>query len=101
MSATPSSIRASGSAEGGEMAVVAAPLPPQPLMARLARPRPALILLLLMWLPLVAYVMFRRQLGDLQDYILLPAIPATLLLYAVAVWAWRESMVAIVGLTLV
>jgi peptide/nickel transport system permease protein len=70
-------------------------------MATLARPRPALILLLLMWLPLVAYVMFRRQLGDLQFYVLLPAIPATLLLYAVAVWAWRESMVAIVGLTLV
>jgi peptide/nickel transport system permease protein len=83
------------------MTVVAAPLPPRPLMATLARPRPALILLLLMWLPLVAYVMFRRQLGDLQFYVLIPAIPATLLLYAVAVWAWRESMVAIVGLTLV
>lgn len=83
------------------MTVVAAPLPPRPLMARLARPRPAVALLLLMWLPLVAYVMFRRQLGDLQLYILLPAIPATLLLYAVAASAWRESMVAIVGLTLV
>jgi len=54
-----------------------------------------------MWLPLVGYVMFGRQLGDLEHYILIPAIPATLLLYAVAAWSWRESMVAIVGLTLV
>jgi len=54
-----------------------------------------------MWLPLVAYVMFGRQLGDLEDYILLPAVPAALILYAVAVWSWRESTVAIVGATLV
>jgi peptide/nickel transport system permease protein len=83
------------------MAVVAAPFPPRPLFSRLARPRSALTLLLLMWLPLVAYVMFRRPLGDLHDIILLPAIPAALLLYAVAVWSWRESMVAVVGVTLV
>jgi peptide/nickel transport system permease protein len=83
------------------MAVVAAPLPPRPLFARLARPRGVLTLLLLMWLPLVGYVMFRRHLGPLEDFILLPAIPAALLLYAVAVWSWRESMIAIVGVTLV
>jgi len=83
------------------MAVVAAPLPQPSLFSSLARPRGVLVLLLLMWLPLVAYVMFRRQLGDLEDYILLPAIPAALLLYAVAIWSWRESMVAIVGATLV
>jgi len=83
------------------MAVVAAPAPPRPLFARLAQPRNALILLLLMWLPLVAYVMFKRQLGDAADYVLLPAIPAALLLYAVAVWSWRESWVAVIGVTLV
>ena len=83
------------------MAVAAAPLPPQPLFAKLGKPRGVLVLLLLTWLPLVAYVMFRRQLGDLGNYILLPAIPAALLLYALAVWSWRESPVAIIGATLV
>jgi peptide/nickel transport system permease protein len=92
------------------MAVVAAPLPPQPFLAKLAKPRGVVVLLLLMWLPLVAYVMFGRQIhaaglrmgvDSLKDYVLLPAVPAALLLYAVAAWAWRESMVAIVGLTLV
>ncbi len=83
------------------MSVVAAPLPPVPLLSRLARPKPVIILLLLVWVPLVAFVMFGRQLGDLRDYVLLPAIPATLLLYAVASWSWRESMVAVTGLTLV
>src|SRR5436190_10075729 len=83
------------------MAVVAAPFPPQPLFQRFARPRPIVGLLLVMWLPLVAYVMFKRPLGETAQYVLLPAIPAALLLYATAVWAWRESTVAIVGLTLV
>jgi peptide/nickel transport system permease protein len=83
------------------MAVVAAPVPPVPVFARLAKPRIVLGLLLLMWLPLVAYVMFRRNLGDLQDYVLLPAIPAALLLYLTAVWSWRESWVAVIGVTLV
>jgi len=83
------------------MVAVAAPLPSPPLLQRFAKPRPVLVLLLLMWLPLVAYVMFRRDLGDLQRYVLIPAIPAAVLLYIIAVWAWRESTVAIVGLTLV
>ena len=84
------------------MAVVAAPLPPRPLFARLAQAaRRRSSCSFSMWLPLVAYVMFGRQLGDLQDYVLLPAIPAALLLYALAVWSWRESMVAVIGVTLV
>ena len=84
------------------MAVVAAPLPPRPLFARLREAaRASLVLLLLMWLPLVAYVMFRRPARRPADYVLLPAIPAALLLYALAVWSWRESMVAVVGVTLV
>jgi peptide/nickel transport system permease protein len=83
------------------MAVVAAPLPPRPLFAHLAKPRAVIALILLIWVPLVAYVMFGRQLDDLQPYVLLPAIPATLLLYALAVWTWRESTVAVVGVTLV
>ncbi len=83
------------------MSVVAAPAPPTPIFARLAKPRMILFLLLLMWVPLVAYVMFQRQLGDLDSYVLLPAVPAALLLYMTAVWAWRESTVAVVGVTLV
>lgn len=83
------------------MTVVAAPLPPQPILARLSKPRAVILLLLLVWTPLVAYVMFKRQLGDLQDFVLLPAIPAIILLYAMAARAWQESWVAVIGLTLV
>ncbi|MBZ8134003.1 ABC transporter permease [Afifella sp. IM 167] len=45
--------------------------------------------------------MFNRQIGDLREVVLLPAIPAALLLYAVAVWSWRESTIAVIGVTLV
>jgi peptide/nickel transport system permease protein len=83
------------------VAVVAAPIPPQPVFARLFKPRPIVTLLLLIWLPLVAYVMFGRQIGDLRPYVLLPAIPAVVILYAMAMRAWGESWVAVVGLTLV
>lgn len=83
------------------MSVVAAPIPSRPILERLGTPRSALALLLLMWLPLVAYVMFRPQLGGAAHYILLPAIPAGLLLYIVAAWNWRESPIAVIGLTLV
>ena len=58
-------------------------------------------LLLLIWLPLVAYVMFGRQLDDLRPYVLLPAIPAVAILYAMAVRAWSESWVAVIGVSLV
>ncbi len=84
------------------MAVVTAPLPvSEPIFARLFKPRPIVALLLLIWLPLVAYVMFGRQLDDLRSYVLLPAIPAAAILYAMAVRAWSESWVAVVGVTLV
>jgi peptide/nickel transport system permease protein len=58
-------------------------------------------LLAFIWLPLVAYVMFRPFLGALGHYVLIPAIPAVLLLYVGAVRSWRESWVAILGMTLV
>src|SRR3712207_6695497 len=85
------------------MAVVTAPpLAPTPLFTRLARPRPVVVLILLIWLPLVAYVMFGRQLGnDLRSLVLLPAIPAALIVYAMALRAWRESWVAVLGVSLV
>lgn len=83
------------------MTVAAAPLPETPFLSRLTEPRAVVALLLLIWLPLVAYVMFGRQIGDLRPYVLLPAIPAAVLLYLTALWSWRESPVAVVGLTLV
>jgi peptide/nickel transport system permease protein len=83
------------------MSTAATYAPPPALLARLARPRPLIALVLLMWLPLSAYVLFGRQLGWLADYVLLPAIPAVLLLYVVAARAWAESKIAVIGLTLV
>lgn len=83
------------------MSVVAVPLPSQPLLQRLSTPRTFIVLLLLIWLPLVLYVMFKRGLGDVHGYVLLPAIPAVILMYVLAFRAWRESWVAVIGLTLV
>jgi len=59
------------------------------------------VLLVLIWLPLVSYVMFRPALGAAAQYVLLPAIPAVIALYGTAVSRWRESWVAMLGLTLV
>jgi peptide/nickel transport system permease protein len=59
------------------------------------------VLLLLIWLPLAAHVMFGPSLGALGPYVLWPAIPAVLLLYVAAVRSWRESWVAILGVTLI
>jgi peptide/nickel transport system permease protein len=59
------------------------------------------MLLALIWLPLSAYVMFRPALGALGSYVLLPAIPSVIVLYVLALRSWRESWVAILGVTLV
>ena len=85
------------------MATAAIPsAPPAPsLLARLRAPRAVLLLVLLMWVPLTLHVMFGHLLGDLRNLILLPAIPATVLLYLVAISAWRESTVAVIGASLV
>lgn len=81
-------------------AIATAPSPPS-LLARLNTPRAVITLVVLMWLPLTLHVMFGRQLGDAKDLVLLPAIPATLLLYVLAIRAWRESTVAVIGASLV
>lgn len=85
------------------MATVAIPsAPPAPsLLARLRTPRAVLLLVLLMWVPLTLHVMFGHLLGDLRNLVLLPAIPATVLLYVIAVTTWRESTVAVIGASLV
>jgi peptide/nickel transport system permease protein len=91
------------------MAVTTAPAPAPSLLQRLRRPKPALTLLAMVWVPLSAYVMFGdflRQvpLGDtttLRDVVMLPAIPCVILLYTLAMISWRESWVALLGGTLV
>ena len=75
--------------------------PPFSIGAFLTRPRTVLALIALMWLPLTAYVMFGDWLDDAADYVLIPAVPATVLLFGIALYAFRESKVAIIGLCLV
>lgn len=70
-------------------------------MERLKSPQALIALLLLVWLPLGLYVMGGNILGAGRDYILLPAIPAVLLLYIAGVHSFRESWIAVVGLSLV
>ena len=61
----------------------------------------AAALIALTWLPLAGYVMFRPALGAFAPYLLLPAVPAVILLYIMALRRWSESWVAIAGVTLV
>jgi peptide/nickel transport system permease protein len=73
-----------------------------PVLERLSSPKSLVLLVALMWLPLMAYVMGGQNLfGDNARLVLLPAIPATLLLYVIGLRACRESTVALIGLTLV
>lgn len=82
------------------MAVTEIPSGPSAL-DRLSRPKPVIALILLMWVPLMAYVMFGQVIGGEARTVLLPAIPATLMLYVLGIRAFRESRVAVIGLTLV
>ncbi len=83
------------------MATVAAGLPTPSLLERATSTRVVVALVLLMWVPLTIYVMGGQDLGALADYVLLPAVPATIILYALALRAFWESRVALVGATLV
>ena len=71
------------------------------LLERLETPRNALILVLVMWVPLTVYVMFGDALDSAADWVLLPAVPAAVLLYVMALRAFAESWIALVGATLV
>jgi peptide/nickel transport system permease protein len=85
--------------------VIASPAPsslPFEALKRLQQPRALIALILLAWLPLTANVMLAGSIdASVRPYLLLPAIPATFILYAVAVWSWRESRIAVIGLTLI
>jgi peptide/nickel transport system permease protein len=67
----------------------------------LASAQVVVALIALIWVPLMSYVMFRPAFGDAAPYVLLPAIPAVVLLYTAALRNLRESRVAILGVTLV
>jgi peptide/nickel transport system permease protein len=84
-------------------AITSIPVSAPPFILKLLRqPRSLIALVLLMWLPLTLNVMLAGWMDDaLRPYLLLPAIPAAFILYGVAVWSWRESPIAIVGLTLI
>ncbi|MBV9703461.1 MAG: ABC transporter permease, partial [Methylobacteriaceae bacterium] len=76
--------------------------PALPLHLRVRQPDCLIALVLLTWIPLTFYVMFGFYLSDtVRNFVLLPAIPATVALYIVAVVSWRESPVAVIGTTLV
>lgn len=84
------------------MAVTAAPMPAPSLLERLKTPRVILILMAIAWFPLMTYVMFGSFIGEAtRNAILFPAVPATIVLYLVAVSAWRESWLAVLGVSLV
>jgi peptide/nickel transport system permease protein len=68
---------------------------------RLETPRNALMLVLVMWVPLTVYVLFGDALDAGADWVLLPAVPAAVLLYVMAVRTFAESWIALAGATLV
>jgi peptide/nickel transport system permease protein len=68
---------------------------------RLETPRNALLLVLVMWVPLTLYVLFGDALDATADWVLLPAVPAAVLLYVMAVRTFAESWIALAGATLV
>ena len=81
---------------------VALDAPPLTVDLRIRRPRSIIALILIMWIPLTIYVMAGPYLPEgIKNILLLPAIPATVVLYYVAVTSWRESPIAVIGATLV
>jgi len=75
--------------------------PSRPTLGGLSAFQSLILLIVLIYLPLVAYVMFANQLGSARSYMLLPAIPAVVILYAMSLRNWRESPIALIGATLV
>ncbi|WP_436640137.1 ABC transporter permease [Microbaculum sp. FT89] len=82
-------------------ATAESPVATPSILARLTQPKPVIVLILLMWVPLIVYVMFGQMIGSSSRVVLLPAIPATMLLYVLAVRAWWEAKIAVIGATLV
>ncbi len=53
------------------------PVPTPSVLSRLSQPKPLIILILLMWVPLIIYVMFGHMIEDTKNIILMPAVPVT------------------------
>lgn len=83
------------------MSIATETAPGPNLYQRLSQPRGAITLTLIMWVPLTLYVMFPALPEALRDVILIPAIIATLILWVLAMRAWHESKIAMIGGTLV
>jgi peptide/nickel transport system permease protein len=82
--------------------VSTAAAPPINLLKLLQQPRSLIVLFAVMWVPLTANVMLAGTMSDaIRPYLLLPAIPAAIVLYLIAILSWRESPIALVGLTLI
>ncbi|HEX4151559.1 MAG TPA: ABC transporter permease [Steroidobacteraceae bacterium] len=58
-------------------------------------------LVVLIWVPLACFVMLGPLLGAMERYVLLPATPAVVALYGMALYRWRKSWIARVGATLI
>ena len=73
------------------------------LWRRLQSPRSMIIASIIMVVPMILYVMFGEPMHRLgiKDYVLLPAIPASIFMYVVCMARWRESWIAVLGGTLV
>ena len=73
-----------------------------PSLVRILSPaRGVALLLALIWFPLAIFVLYRAELGGQARYVLIPAVPAVLILYGWALSSWRQSRVALFGVTLV
>ena len=83
------------------MAVMTPDMPAPSLLERLKTPKVLIVLVALMWFPLMLSVMGADRLGEARHLVLLPAIPATIILYVIAVTSWRESWIAVLGASLV
>ncbi len=77
--------------------------PPAPsLLEGLKTPRRIGSLVAITWLPLMIYVMGTGLIDESsRNIILLPAIPAVMILYVIAVTSWKESWIAVLGASLV
>ncbi len=70
-------------------------------LQRIATVKTVLGLVAFIWVALSGYVMFPTRLGELHHWILLPAIPAVILLYLVALRLFWGSVIAVIGVSLV
>ncbi len=83
------------------MAVTTSEFPAPSILERLRAPKIMISLVVVMWFPLMIHVMADKALGSFQDFVLLPAIPATIILYLVCISMWKESWIAVLGASLV